>query len=559
MKSKASSIKLFVWIVGILLWFLSGNPSRSANPAAISGVVSSQEENQMEGVLVSAKKEGSHITVTVVSDNQGRYAFPADRLQAGNYHLKIRATGYDLEDPGVVKVEANKTAQANLKLQKTKDLVSQMTNADWMLSVPEIKKRVFDDFKFGTPCIGCHSLTVVLKSKYQGNAWLPVLRRMWTYTEAALHEPGEITLTHKRQTLAPMKPGAERLAAFLSSINLGSRPDGTWPFELKTLPRLKGRSTKMILTEWDLPRRAAQPHDAAVDPDGMVWYTDHSNPYLGRLNPRTGEIKEWLSPTADPEHPEHQTTNTVRIDPEGNPWMGVSGGIAKFDKRTEKFTIWEGMGSGPIASDGMVWNRRNTGDGVTAPRSGEAIRLDPKTGEIKRWPYPDGQPLRFYGYEPDSRGNLYLASLQFSTIGVLNGKTGEWELYPTPTPDAGSRRGTVDSQDRFWFAEYYVGKIGMFDPKTKQIKEWSVAPEPSLGGIYAVVGVDKNGEVWGGGEFTEYVVRLNPATGEVTTYPGSSNGYMQIQKIDLDHSAASVAVWYGQSHLGRIARLEPLD
>ena len=49
MKPKASSIKLFVWIVGILLWFLSGNPLKSANPAAISGVVSSQEENQMEG------------------------------------------------------------------------------------------------------------------------------------------------------------------------------------------------------------------------------------------------------------------------------------------------------------------------------------------------------------------------------------------------------------------------------------------------------------------------------------------------------------------------------
>jgi streptogramin lyase len=525
---------------------------------ALNGVVTSQEEGQMEGVLVSAKKEGSRMTVTVVSDNLGRYAFPVDRLEPGNYRLKMRAIGYDLDDPGVVKIETGKTAQVNLRLQKTKDLASQMTNADWMLSVPDIKKRIFDDYKFGTGCNGCHSLSVVMKSKYRGSAWLPVLRRMWSYTEASLYEPGEVRIMRPSRNLAPLKPDSEKFAEFLSSINLSS-PDGKWKFELKTLPRLKGRSTKVILTEWDLPRREAQPHDAAVDPDGMVWYTDHTNAYLGRLNPRTGEIKEWLSPTADPEHPDRQTTNTVRIDPEGNPWMGVSGGIAKFDKKTEKFTVWKGIGGGPIASDGMVWGRVNTGDGDDEPRSGEAVRLDPKTGEIRRWPYPKGQPLRFYGYEPDSRGNLYLASLQYSVIGVLNGKTGEWNLYPTPTPDAGSRRGTVDSQDRFWFAEYYVGQIGMFDPKTKQIKEWKIASEPLLGGIYAVTGVDKNGEVWGGGEFTEYIVRLNPVTGEVTNYPGSSSGYMQVQKIDVDPSTASVAVWYGQSHVARIARLEPLD
>ena len=37
----------------------------------------------MEGVLVSAKKASGTITVTVVSDANGDYAFPADRLAAG--------------------------------------------------------------------------------------------------------------------------------------------------------------------------------------------------------------------------------------------------------------------------------------------------------------------------------------------------------------------------------------------------------------------------------------------------------------------------------------------
>ena len=39
----------------------------------------------MEGVVVSAKKDGSTITISVVTDAQGRYAFPADRLEPGKY------------------------------------------------------------------------------------------------------------------------------------------------------------------------------------------------------------------------------------------------------------------------------------------------------------------------------------------------------------------------------------------------------------------------------------------------------------------------------------------
>ena len=147
MIAKARPKWAFVWIVGI--FFLGGILSYGQGPAALRGVVSSQEEGRMEGVLVSAKKAGSTITVSVVSDNQGRYAFPGNRLEPGNYSLKIRATGYDLVDPGTVKLEAGKTAEADLKLQITKDIAKQMEPADWFLSKPEIKDRLIDGVKFG--------------------------------------------------------------------------------------------------------------------------------------------------------------------------------------------------------------------------------------------------------------------------------------------------------------------------------------------------------------------------------------------------------------------------
>src|SRR5215831_5561918 len=66
---------------------------------ALSGKVASQQEGAMEGVLVSAKRAGSTMTVTVVSDGQGRYSFPRERLTPGNYSVRIRAVGYELANP----------------------------------------------------------------------------------------------------------------------------------------------------------------------------------------------------------------------------------------------------------------------------------------------------------------------------------------------------------------------------------------------------------------------------------------------------------------------------
>ncbi len=60
--------------------FLAGFDSlrgQSPTAATLRGHVNSQEEGPMEGVLVSAKKADSTISVTVVSDEQGRYQFPA--------------------------------------------------------------------------------------------------------------------------------------------------------------------------------------------------------------------------------------------------------------------------------------------------------------------------------------------------------------------------------------------------------------------------------------------------------------------------------------------------
>src|SRR5690349_10220824 len=70
--------------------------AQTSPPVALTGKVMSKTEGAMEGVLIGAKKEGSTIATWVVSDAQGRYSFPRDRMLPGKYKLAIRAVGYEL-------------------------------------------------------------------------------------------------------------------------------------------------------------------------------------------------------------------------------------------------------------------------------------------------------------------------------------------------------------------------------------------------------------------------------------------------------------------------------
>jgi streptogramin lyase len=298
------------------------------------------------------------------------------------------------------------------------------------------------------------------------------------------------------------------------------------------------------------------PHDAVVGKDGLVWYSEFSQSYIGRLDPRTGDVKEWKIPVRKPDFPEGSLD--IQLDREGNPWVGLlfQGGAAKLDRKTEKVTVYpvppehDGIKTrtGMVAispTTGVVWSK--------ASQDRLVHGFDPKKGKaIATHKIP---PVGFYGMEPDSRGNLVLFGLSASVIGVMDPATGKVETYPTPTPNAAPRRGQLDAQDRAWFAEFYAGKIGMFDPKTKAIQEWDL--QTPWGGTYDAV-PDKNGEVWSGGMHTDYIFRLNPANGQVTKYLLPRLG-VNIRRMDVDNSASPVAVWIGENHHAKLARLEVLE
>src|SRR3984957_13089055 len=123
-------------VSALALLALAPVQAQAQTAAALSGQVSSAEEGAMEGGLGSAKKEGSTITTTVVSNDKGAFSFPADRLEPGHYNIAIRAAGYDLARPKAVDVAPGTPATADVKLAKTRNAAAQLSNTEWLQSVP---------------------------------------------------------------------------------------------------------------------------------------------------------------------------------------------------------------------------------------------------------------------------------------------------------------------------------------------------------------------------------------------------------------------------------------
>jgi len=153
-------------LAAVLLGLFSGAMlpvKATTDNAVLTGVVTSEAEGAMEGVLVSAKRVGGKITVTVASNKAGWYAFPADRLSAGQYQLSIRAIGYEMANASQVATVGKGAARSDLRLQRTRDIASQLTDAEWLMSIPgtrEQKQRLF------VVCTNCHMLGHILKSGY---------------------------------------------------------------------------------------------------------------------------------------------------------------------------------------------------------------------------------------------------------------------------------------------------------------------------------------------------------------------------------------------------------
>jgi virginiamycin B lyase len=117
----------------------------------------------------------------------------------------------------------------------------------------------------------------------------------------------------------------------------------------------------LAIKEYALPDPAARPRRVTTTSDGMVWYSDYARGFLGRLDPATGKVSEWPSPSGAKSAP--YGISAIK----GVIWYSESEAapntVVRFDPKTQKFQSWAIPGGGNIVRNTDV---TKSGDFVLA-------------------------------------------------------------------------------------------------------------------------------------------------------------------------------------------------
>ena len=544
--------------VVLSLGFAGFLTAQTPSSSALTGKVTSQADGAMEGVLIGAKKVGSTISIWVVSNAQGQYSFPRERMGPGTYNISIRAVGYELPKTSI-DVTAQ-PAQLDLKLNKVTSptkLATQMSNGELLMSVPGTQEQ---KLQLGG-CVNCHTLQRVLFSRFDADEMALAVQRMTRHTNNSsfLHP----WMRPLEGPIGPPASGQINFGKYLSSINLSAAD--TFEFPLKTLPRPKGKATQVIYTVYELPRPDASPHDEVFDAQGNVWYSDFNSQYFGKLDPKTGKVVEYSVPQARLGQIA-QGGLQIDVDKEGRIYYGNMSQmqIVRFDPKTEKMETFKvpvsesEFGDGHLTMidpaqqhlDGFLWMNVAFATG----EAGGTWHVNLVTNTWTRMTYPPGSPrAQAYDVVADSKNNMYGMQMNNDKLWFTDGKTLQTVWYDFPTKGSGCRRGHIDPQDRVWCGKFNGNALAMFDPKTKKITEWNV-PTPWTRPYDAQF--DDKAYLWGAGMDNDLAVRLNFQTGEFTEYllPHETN----VRHVEVEKTGSLSKFWVGNQHGNTLIRVEPL-
>jgi virginiamycin B lyase len=571
MQLKSAGLVAGVAVLGALFY---AAPARldAQGGVALSGVVSSDKEGKMEGVVVSARREGANYTISVISGGGGKYSFPSSHVGPGKYTVTMRATGYDLPAPATADVAMGKAAKLDITVVETPDISKHLTSREWALSLPE-KNDMLDKAVFNIEsCVYCHSLERIFRTKYTAEQLVPAITRMLKYYPdgSVMGTAGRgrtVMKTKEEQERADKSPNwweyspsggpipKQELAEFIAKYNLsGGRTK--YPYDFVRLPRAKGTGGKAIITTWDMPRKDTVPHDSQMDSKGNLWYTDESAMWIGVLNPKTNEFKEFQMPPVN--KGDIPGVRDITIDGQDNIWFsmrrpGSKSELHKFEPATEKLTYVEGTAGQFVAvsKDGKkVWLGFQRTDAATAKVDADFRR--PAN-------LPQGKNMGGYGFDIDPQGNPWGTSFQSGEIMGVDVAKNEALIYPVPGgTNAVPRRGRIDTKGRFWFSYYGKEALGMFDTNTKTFKEWKVGPRFST--PYTSSTPDPKERVYLPSNTCDCIFRVDTKSGQVIeiAMPSPVNSF-DAKRVSWDTTSKTPALMFANTRNAQMMRVEILD
>jgi virginiamycin B lyase len=280
----------------------------------------------------------------------------------------------------------------------------------------------------------------------------------------------------------------------------------------------------------------AFPHDVAPAPDGTVWFTGQRQGFMGRFDPKTGNLEKIpLGPGAAP--------HGVVVGPDQAAWVteGGQNAIARVDPATKAVKLYPlpkdfagaNLNTPTIDNSGVVWF---TG------QSGVYGRVDPKTGKVDAWKSPRGYGP--YGMATTPSGDVWYASLAGDHIAKVDTATGAVTVVEPPKSGVGPRRVWSDSKGVIWVSLWTAGAIGRYDPAAKS---WKTYPLPKgSSGAYSIY-VDDKDRVWATDWGANAIQRFDPKTESYETFPSDRRGANVRQMLGRPGEA-----WGGESGTDRL-------
>ena len=131
-------------------------------------------------------------------------------------------------------------------------------------------------------CISCHDLDRIVNSNHDADEFVQVFDRMTGYYPGSTPQHPQRLIGEARRNLG-QAAGVKAMAEY-SPPSTSARTRLGVSAQDAAAPR--GRATRVVITEYDLPRKQIQPHDAIVDGDSLVWFTHFGEQFLGSLDRR---------------------------------------------------------------------------------------------------------------------------------------------------------------------------------------------------------------------------------------------------------------------------------
>jgi virginiamycin B lyase len=338
-------------------------------------------------------------------------------------------------------------------------------------------------------CGGCHDINRV-KAGYTPEGWHTVMRMMQNFGA----------------------PIPQDQATIITDYLIKSFPEGPRP----QAALIEG-PVDVSIKEWPVETPGSRPHDPLAAHDGSLWYTGQLSNKLGRLDPKTGQIKEYPVNAQTGPH-------GLKEDKDGNIWFtgNFSSVMGKLDPKTGKVTEYpmpDSAAKDPHSlafdHDGILW--------FTVQQGNRIGRLDPKSGEIKLLTPPTAG-ARPYGIMVDSKNTIYVVEFGAPKVAAIDPKTLAIREYALPDAAARPRRLAIGPDDTIWYSDFARGYLGHLDPATGQVKEWQ-SPSGPKSQPYGIVFT--KGAVWYSESLAKpnTIVRFDPKTEKFQTWaiPGGGD------------------------------------